>query len=89
MEHNDIKREMSLKLAQLEGAFLFLEEMNNHPEGSNRPRSVTERNTVARNLQRIKEVRQMYRIIRKDTPEKNVTGVEISRMAAQQFLHDS
>ena len=83
---SNIAAEMSLKLAQLEGAFLFLDEMNNN---SNRPRNITEQNTVTRNLRRIREVRELYKIITRDTPSVNVPGVEISRMAAQQFLHDS
>jgi len=83
---SNIAAEMSLKLAQLEGAFLFLDEMNNKP---NSPRNITEQNTVARNLRRIREVREMHKIITRDTPSVNVPGVDIAQLAAQQFLHDS
>ena len=85
----NIVAEMSLKLAQLEGAFLFLDEMNNNSHEPNRPRNVTEQSTVARNLRRIREVREMYKIITRDTPSVNVPGVDIAQLAAQQFLHDS
>ena len=87
----DIVAEMSLKLAQLEGAFLFLDEMNNNSNNPDRPRNITEQSTVARNLRRIREVRDMYKIITRDLPStlEWEPGVEISRMAAQQFLHDS
>ena len=86
---SNIAAEMSLKLAQLEGAFLFLDEMNNNSNKPNRPRNITEQNTVTRNLRRIREVRDMHKIITRDMPSVNVPGVVISRMAAQQFLHDS
>lgn len=85
----NIVTEMSFKLAQLEGAFLFLDEMNNNSHKPNRPRNVTEQSTVARNLRRIREVRDMYKIITRDTPSVNVPGVDIAQLAAQQFLHDS
>lgn len=85
----NIVAEMSLKLAQLEGAFLFLDEMNNNSHKPNRPWNVTEQSTVARNLRRIREVRDMHKIITRDTPSVNVPGVDIAQLAAQQFLHDS
>ena len=85
----NIVAEMSLKLAQLEGAFLFLDEMNNNSHKPNRPRNVTEQSTVARNLRRIREVRDMHKIITRDTPSVNVPGVDIAQLDAQQFLHDS
>ena len=86
---SNIAAEMSLKLAQLEGAFLFLDEMNNNSHKPNRPRNVTEQSTVARNLRRIREVRDMHKIITRYTPSVNVPGVDIAQLAAQQFLHDS
>ena len=85
----NIAAEMSLKLAQLEVAFLFLDEMNNNSNKPNRPRNITEQNTVARNLRRIREVRDMHKIITRYTPSVNVPGVDIAQLAAQQFLHDS
>jgi hypothetical protein len=86
---SNIAAEMSLKLAQLEGAFLFLDEMNNNSNKPNRPRNITEQNTVTRNLRKIREVREMYKIITRDTPSINVPSVDNAQLAAQQFLHDS
>tara|TARA_R110000772_G_scaffold90012_1_gene186201 strand:- start:480 stop:746 length:267 start_codon:yes stop_codon:yes gene_type:complete len=80
----NIVAEMSLRLAQIEGAFLFLDEMNNN---SNRPRNITEQNTVARNLRRIREVRDMHKIITREKTNSSTTSN--AALHADQLLHDS
>lgn len=83
---SNIRNEMSLNLSKIEAAFLFLDEMNNKPD---RPRNVTEQNTVGRNLRRVREVREMFKILNRDTTDVSSPVVDITRLAAQQFLHDS
>ena len=83
---SNIVAEMSLRLAQLEGALLFLDEMNT----PNRPRNITEQNTITRNIRRIREVRDMHKIITRHMRDVNPPGQEdVAQLAAQQFLHDS
>ena len=87
----DIVAEMSLKLAQLEGAFLFLDEMNNNSNNPSRPRNITEQSTVARNLRRIREVREMFKFLNREQTNSSTTSnaAESLLLHADQFLHDS
>ena len=80
----NIRDEMSLNLSKIEAAFLFLEEINNKPD---RPRNVTEQNTVGRNLRRVREVREMFKIINKSSSDQS--GVNNAMLHADQLLHDS
>ena len=77
---------ISLKLAQLESAFEFLDELNNNPSRTtDAPRNLTERSTVARSLWRAREVREMFRTIH----GRSSRSMSNEDLAAQQFLHDS
>lgn len=73
--------DLALKLSQLEGCFKFLYYMNfdEYGESTDKPRNETERQSVKRNLERVKEVREMYRtLIRKHRIVHDpVPGVQI------------
>ena len=58
-----VEMDLALKLSQLEGAFRFLDYVNNEKTvtGHDMPRNTTERSSVKTNLARIKEVRQLYK----------------------------
>ena len=53
--------ELSIKLSQLEGAFKFLDHVNNALQDA--PRNVTERETIKRNLDRVQECRELFKVI--------------------------
>ena len=78
--------ELSLKLSQLEGAFKFLDYMNNDlPQAA---RNVTEQQTVKRNLNRVQQCRELFNyIVNKN--RKGVSKPTNNELAQQQFLHDS
>ena len=60
--------DIAIKLSQLEGCFRFLHHMNfdEYGEPVEKPRNETERQSINTNLDRVKEVREMYRaLIRK------------------------
>jgi hypothetical protein len=71
--------ELSIKLSQLEGAFKFLDHLNN--QSTDAPRNVTERETVKRNLERVQECRQLYKqVINKHRIEHDpVPAVQIQK----------
>jgi len=71
--------ELSIKLSQLEGAFKFLDHVNNQLEEA--PRNVTERETVKRNLARVQECRELFKqIISKHRIEHDtVPAVQIQK----------
>jgi predicted ATPase len=71
--------ELSIKLSQLEGAFKFLDHVNNQLEEA--PRNVTERETVKRNLARVQECRELFKqIISKHRIEPDsVPAVQIQK----------
>ena len=64
-EHNEttIEMDIALKLSQIEGAFSFLDYVNNARDvkGDEFPRNKTERKVVERNLDRIQKVRLLYK----------------------------
>ena len=72
--------ELSLKLSQLEGAFKFLDHMNN--ELSDAPRNTTERETVIRNLTRVQECRVLFKeIVNKHRiKHDHVPAVQIAKL---------
>lgn len=53
--------DIALKLSQIEGCFKFLYYMNF--EKVDAPRNETERQSVENNLERVKEIREMYRTL--------------------------
>lgn len=57
--------ELSIKLSQLEGTFKFLQYMNTGKTASGEkfPRNLTERRSVERSLNRVKECRQLFKDI--------------------------
>tara|TARA_R110002167_G_scaffold278995_2_gene484871 strand:- start:253 stop:477 length:225 start_codon:yes stop_codon:yes gene_type:complete len=62
-EERTIEMKIALSLSQIEGAFSFLDYINNAKDqsGEDVSRNVTERNVVETNLDRIKTVRLLYK----------------------------
>jgi hypothetical protein len=63
-DYNDtdtLEIDIALKLSQMEGCFKFLWHMNVEREDA--PRNETERQSIENNLQRVQEVREMYRTL--------------------------
>ena len=63
-DYNDtdtLEIDIALKLSQIEGCFKFLHYINNETE--NCPRNETERQSIENNLERVKEVRELYRAL--------------------------
>lgn len=63
-DYNDtdtLEIDIALKLSQIEGCFKFLYYMNFEKEDA--PRNETERQSVENNLQRVKDIREMYRTL--------------------------
>ena len=63
-DYNDtdtLEIDIALKLSQIEGCFKFLYYMNFEKEDA--PRNETERQSVENNLQRGKDIREMYRTL--------------------------
>lgn len=61
-QHNGyLELDLSTKLSQLEGAFKFLDYINNDLD--NVPRNKTEQQTIKTNLKRIKDVRIMMKAL--------------------------
>ena len=75
--------ELSLKLSQLEGAFKFLDYMNNGKTvtGEDFPRNSTERSSVDRGLKRVQECRALFKqIVNKHQIEPDpVPAVQIQK----------
>ena len=82
--------ELSIMLSQVDNSFDFLNYMNTGKTvtGHDFPRNTTERNTIKRNHERVKQCRQLLKqILRSDKQMKR--PVDIFALADQQFLHDS
>lgn len=63
-DYNDtdtLEIDIALKLSQMEGCFKFLWYMNVEKEDA--PRNETERQSIENNLERVKEVRELYRTL--------------------------
>ena len=56
-----IEIDIALKLSQIEGCFKFLYYMNTYVDDA--PRNETERQSVENNLERVQEVRELYRTL--------------------------
>lgn len=79
--------ELSLKLSQLEGAFKFLDYMNN--ELHEAKRNVTEQRTVKSSLTRVIECRNLFKQIINSNRAVRKSSISNEQLANQQFLHDS
>ena len=63
-DYNDtdtLEIDIALKLSQMEGCFKFLHYIN--IEKTDEPRNETERQSIANNLRRVQQVREMYRTL--------------------------
>ncbi len=63
-DYNDtdtLEIDIALKLSQMEGCFKFLHYINFDKEDA--PRNETERQSIVNNLERVKEVRELYRML--------------------------
>lgn len=84
--------DLSLKLSQIENALKFLDYVNNEKkeDGSDFSRNTTERQTIKRNLERVRECRSIFKnILNKHKNNQNKQQVDIFKLAREQFLHDS
>lgn len=79
--------ELSLRLSQLEGAFKFLDYMNNELHEADR--SVTEQQTVKRNLTRVMECRDLFKQIVNKHRDSKKSSIANEQLAHNQFIHDS
>lgn len=81
--------ELSIMLSQVDNSFDFLNYMNTGKTvtGEEFPRNTTERSTINRNHDRVKQCRQLLKqILNHKQTEQPINSIEL---AAQQFLHDS
>ena len=84
--------DLSLKLSQIENALKFLDYVNNEKkeDGSDFSRNTTERQTIKRNLERVRECRDIFKNIVNDHKDtKHKLSVDVFKLAREQFLHDS
>lgn len=82
--------ELSIMLSQVDNSFDFLNYMNTGKTatGDDFPRNTTERSSIKRNHDRVKQCRQLLKQILHDNEQPRQL-VDTHALADQQFLHDS
>lgn len=83
-----LEMDIAVKLSQLEGCLKFLYHMNfdEYGEPVDKPRNETERQSVLKNLTRVKMLRSMYKTLLQNNPSirTNVPAVQIANPGCMQ-----
>jgi hypothetical protein len=83
--------ELLQKLSQLEGCMKFLHHMAFAGEecGVEFPRNTTEKASIATNLERVRECRELFKTVLEKNASEPEEAPDIYELAREQFLNDS